>query len=81
MSVWELTGPLHFYNRNEGVVVCYHAPSGDTHLISAAAHSLLNRLAEDEPADEHELDSPAWADPGSTTLLAELAAAGLVRRL
>ncbi|WP_116364746.1 hypothetical protein [Parahaliea mediterranea] len=69
MPLWELTGPLQFYDRSEGVVVCYHADSGDTHLISADAQQLLLQLR-DGPADAAVLAADA--------LLAELAAAGLV---
>jgi len=41
---WRLTSSGMAYNRDEGAVVYYHPASGDTHLISSAAFSLIQSL-------------------------------------
>jgi PqqD family protein of HPr-rel-A system len=42
---WRLTSPGLEYNRDEGAVIYFHPASGDTHLISELAASVLFRLA------------------------------------
>ncbi|MFV0275785.1 MAG: hypothetical protein ACK5HY_01180 [Parahaliea sp.] len=44
MSLWELSGLTRFYDRREGLVVCYCLESGDTHLISMEAYAILSAL-------------------------------------
>ena len=42
---WRLTSPGLAYNRDEGAAVYFHPASGDTHLVSSLAASLLALLA------------------------------------
>jgi PqqD family protein of HPr-rel-A system len=42
---WHLTSPGLEYNRDEGISVYFHCASGDTHLISGLASSLLRSLS------------------------------------
>ena len=42
---WRLTSSGMAYDRDEGAVVYYHPASGDTHLLSSAAFSLIQSLA------------------------------------
>lgn len=42
---WQLTSPGKEYNRNEGVAVYYHFATGNTHLLSDLAISVLRDLS------------------------------------
>lgn len=44
MASWALSGPVKFYDRGEGLVVCYRPDSGDTHLVNAEAAEILQTL-------------------------------------
>ncbi len=86
MSSWSTREPLRFYDRNEGGVVCYGVDSGDTHLVSAAAASILRSLQDEaEPVADDSLiivlssdDQVALDSEQVRSLLVDLAGAGLV---
>lgn len=88
MSVWRLAGPVRFYDRGEGPVVCYAIDSGDTHLINPLASRLLGALAsaaEATMAEPQLLATLSAGSPGEAlslselqSLLSDLAAADLV---
>lgn len=54
MASWALSGPIKFYDRSEGLVVCYRPDSGDTHLVNAEAAEVLRMLGR-HPLDETRL--------------------------
>ncbi len=89
MVVWDTRNTLHFYDRDEGAVVCYCLESGDTHLISAQAAQVLLTLQVEESgsASAEALIARLGPDSGAEIvvtpaeldkLLAELARVGLV---
>lgn len=41
---WRLSGPGRVFDRGEGLLVYFHVPSGDTHLLSALAGRVLAEL-------------------------------------
>lgn len=42
---WRLTSPGREYNRDEGLAIYFHPASGNTHLISDLAASVLRVMA------------------------------------
>jgi PqqD family protein of HPr-rel-A system len=74
----------------EGFTLLFHRPSGITHILATPAPEMIDALAEG-PADageiverlaaRHGIEDPDEAEAVVAARLAELEAAGLVRRL
>lgn len=67
---WQLTSPGKEYNRNEGVAVYYHCATGNTHLLSALAISVVRDLSSGSRSSEYFEDH--YGDQAADTTLHEL---------
>jgi hypothetical protein len=67
---WHLTSPGKEYNRNEGIAVYYHCATGNTHLLSDLAISLVRDLSAGPRSSEYFEEH--YGEPAADTTLHEL---------
>ena len=86
---WRLTSPGREYNRDEGVAIYFHPASGNTHLVSDLAASVLRVMAAGPLSNEDlvAFHAEALAEVGATErpglideILRDLAIIDLVER-